>query len=332
MNWVLEAKTIDALFTIKSGDFHATKELELGDIPLISCGDTDNGMVGYFDIPQEKRYQHSLTVAYNGQPLLTKFHPYEFGAKDDVAVLKPRIPMLESTLLYIATSLNTMKWRYNFGRKCFRNKLSNITIQMPVVERENGEKDIDQDAIAEQFSMDYRSLLPPKGKRGSLPLSIFQWKNVGISELFNVKRGDFHSLSALASGTHRTVSRVSGDNGTVGFFEAPDKANIYPKSRITISTVGGDAFVQLSSFIATDNVLILSPKQPLGIETLFFIAFALNRQRWRYSYGRQCYRTKFEATTKIWLPMNDNNELDEASIKSLLHNTTYWNQIREVFA
>jgi hypothetical protein len=331
MNWILEKKTVDSLFTIKSGDFHATKELEVGNVPLISCGDTDNGLVGYFDIPDDKRYQHCLTVAYNGQPLLAKFHPYEFGAKDDVAVLKPRTPMLDSTLFYLATLFNLMKWRYSFGRKCFRNKLSNITIQVPITEKENGEKKIDQDAISTHISGDYHRLLPPKGKRGPLPLSIFQWKNIDINELFSIKRGDFHSLSSLASGVHRTISRTSADNGTVGFFEIPDKADIYPRSRITISTVGGDAFVQLSDFIATDNVLILSPKQTLCIETLFFIAFSLNRQRWRYSYGRQCYKTKFEATAKIWLPVNDDTELDEKSIKSFIHNTTYWNQLKETF-
>ncbi|MFC1990419.1 hypothetical protein ACFLVW_07735, partial [Chloroflexota bacterium] len=243
MNWTLETKTIDDLFVVKSGDFHATKELELGDVPLISCGDSNNGLVGHFDIPKDKRYQHCLTVAYNGQPLLTKFHTYEFGAKDDIAVLKPRNPMLNSTLLYIADLLNSFKWRYSFGRKCFRNKLCNLPIQLPIIENGNGEHDIDQDIIAAQYPVDFRKLIPPKGKSGSFPLSIFQWKNLDIGELFTIKRGDFHSLSILASGDYRTVSRVSEDNGTVGYFEIPDKANVYPQSRITVSTVGGDAFV-----------------------------------------------------------------------------------------
>ena len=96
------------LFEIKAGDFHATKELDAGKVPLISCGDVDNGLVGFFHIPKENIYERCLTVAFNGTPLLTKFHPYRFGAKDDVAVLIPRDTMSDSTLLHIAALLNRM--------------------------------------------------------------------------------------------------------------------------------------------------------------------------------------------------------------------------------
>jgi hypothetical protein len=77
------------LFRVRSGDFHAVNELDPGHTRLISCGDLNNGLVGYYDIPKDQRYGRTLTVAYNGSwPLTTKFHPYEFGAKDDVAVLR----------------------------------------------------------------------------------------------------------------------------------------------------------------------------------------------------------------------------------------------------
>nr|WP_276978067.1 hypothetical protein [Ferrimicrobium acidiphilum] len=38
----------------------------------------------------------SVTVAYNGSwPLLTKYHPYKFGTKDDVGLLIPKNPLKE---------------------------------------------------------------------------------------------------------------------------------------------------------------------------------------------------------------------------------------------
>lgn len=123
------------IFEIKAGDFHATKELDAGKVPLISCGDGDNGLVGFFQIPKENTYERCLTVAFNGTPLLTKFHPYRFGAKDDVAVLIPRDPMSDSTLLYIAALLNRMTWRYSYGRKCFRQKLEGVSISLPVARK-----------------------------------------------------------------------------------------------------------------------------------------------------------------------------------------------------
>jgi hypothetical protein len=121
------------LFQVQSGDFHAVADLDAGDVPLISCGDFNNGLVDYYDIPPDRQYRNAVTVAYNGSwPLTTKFHPYAFGAKDDVAVLVPRNPMKQSVLMYVAALLNRIIWRYSYGRKCFREKLEGVILDMPV--------------------------------------------------------------------------------------------------------------------------------------------------------------------------------------------------------
>lgn len=324
MNWNLKSTRLSELFQIKSGDYHATKELGPGDIPLVSCGDVGNGLVGYFDIPSEKRYRHSLTVAYNGQPLLAKFHPHEFGAKDDVAVLIPKFEMAATTLFYVAATLNRSAWRYNYGRKCFNQKLQSVTIPIPV---KDSATSIDQEVIAERFPIDPSAMVPTKGRNDrATPLLLTEWRSFAIEDILDVKRGDFHSITALGPGNYRTVSRVTEDNGTVGYYEIPENAKVYPPGSITVSTVGGDAFVQLSEFIATDNVLICTPKLPLKTSTIFFIVFALNSQRWRYSYGRQPYMRKFVGS-RIWLPVNDLGNLDEHSMGAFLESTSYWSEV-----
>ena len=141
---------VEDLFEVQSGDFHATSELDKGDVPLISCGDTDNGLVDYFEIPAEKRRRRSITVAYNGQPLTTKFHPYDFGTKDDVAVLVPRQPMTDAVLLLVAALLNRMQWRYSYGRKCFKEKLQDVVLKLPVVSANDAES-IDEKFCEELF-------------------------------------------------------------------------------------------------------------------------------------------------------------------------------------
>ena len=91
---------MDKLFNVKSGDYHSTvDELDDGDTPLVSCGDVNHGFIGRFDIPPEKQYRDTITVAYNGQPLTAKFRPYEFGAKDDIGVLIPHQPLGELVLV-----------------------------------------------------------------------------------------------------------------------------------------------------------------------------------------------------------------------------------------
>ncbi|MYD30487.1 MAG: hypothetical protein F4X01_02565 [Nitrospira sp. SB0661_bin_20] len=120
------------LFHIQSGDYHKADDLPDGEIPLISCGDTDNGLVRYCDVPEDHIYQNCLTVAYNGAPMTTKYHPYRFAAKDDVAVLFPKKRMVRTTIIFIQAILSCETWRYSYGRKCFKEKLSNVSIPLPM--------------------------------------------------------------------------------------------------------------------------------------------------------------------------------------------------------
>lgn len=133
------------LFHIHSGDFHAKKELDWGNVPLISCGDAEQGLVGFYDIPTDAQRKGAVTVAYNGAPLTAKYHPYPFGAKDDVAVLVPRQDGAVATVTdeveaFAVAAIETMKWRYNYGRKCFRGKLLELEIPLPV-KKDSGEID-----------------------------------------------------------------------------------------------------------------------------------------------------------------------------------------------
>lgn len=316
---------ITDLFKVKSGDFHATKELDQGKIPLISCGEYDNGLVGHFDIENEYMYSKTITIAYNGQPLTSKYHPYRFGAKDDVAVLLPLVDLDESTLIYIAAWLNHRRWRYSYGRKCFKNKMKQINIELPA--HEDGS--INEDFISSLHAKRIHNSIPHKKKNIEKFQGNIHLKLVPITDLFYINRGDFHSLKALDEGNVRTVSRVSYDNGTVRYCTPPEKAKRYSSGVITVSTVSGDAFVQLSDFIATDNVVICIPIIDMSITTLFFINAILNANRWRFSYGRQCYKTKF-ASTELFLPYTKDDKLDEELMKRIVKNTSFWHII-EIF-
>ena len=101
---------------------------------------------------------------------------------------------------------------------------------------------------------------------------------------------------------------------------------MYHAGYLIISTVSGDAFLQLHDFIATDNVIICKPRLQFRVTTLVFMQFMLKRQKWRYSYGRQCYKTKFSNST-IFLPSNSDGSVDEDKIENIVKNTSYWKYV-----
>ena len=318
---------MEQLFEIKSGDYHAVADLDDGNTPLVSCGDVNHGFIGRFDIPPEFTYANTVTVAYNGKPLTAKFRPYEFGAKDDVGVLSPHEPLSDLALIYVAALLNSMRWRFSYGRKCFKNKLRQLEIDVPAV-CHKGNLRIDEsyiNRVVNVRNLDMRPK-PAKKKRQESVMPSVKWETKRLSELFDLHRGDFHSLKDLGVGSCVTVSRTEKDNGVVGYFEQPEGSSRYRPGLITVSTVSGDAFVQVAEFIATDNVIICVPPIDMRITTSYFIAAMINDQKWRYSYGRQCYKEKISALV-IKVPWHDGN-IDEAAIEEIVKRQPYWPYVK----
>ena len=147
-----------------------------------------------------------------------------------------------------------------------------------------------------------------------------------VEGVFNIQRGHFHSIADLDPGEYVTISRIGTDHGSVGFYDMPEKAKEWPAKTITVSTVTGDAFVQPVPFIATDNVVMCSPKPAynrFSPSSLMFAAQMLNNVNWRYSYGRQCYKNKF-AKTQVSLPTTESGALDYEYMESMIENASYW--------
>jgi len=158
------------------------------------------------------------------------------------------------------------------------------------------------------------------------------WKSFNVTDIFELKRGNFHSIADLDPGLYPTISRSSTDNGLIGFYDKPARASIWKPGTISVSTVTGDAFFQPVPFIATDNVVLLTPKpeyKAMRPTTLFFLSVMINAVKWRYSYGRQCYRTKF-STTNIMLPTKG-AALDEDFMQKASESASYWKLVNATF-
>lgn len=122
---------LGSLFDLQPGDYHSLADLPVGDTPIISCGELNNGVAGFVKVPKEHVYSGRLTVAFNGRALTTKHHAYEFAAKDDVAVCFPRRPLNVATELFIKFMLERERWRFSYYRKCYREKLRRLRVLLP---------------------------------------------------------------------------------------------------------------------------------------------------------------------------------------------------------
>ena len=57
----------------------------------------------------------------------------------------------------------------------------------------------------------------------------------------------------------------------------------------------------------------------------------INKEKWRVSYGRQCYKTVF-AKTNIFLPVNERKELDRDYMKKMVSESYNFDFIKSIFA
>ena len=123
------------LFIINSGEYHSINNLKEGKIPLISCSDTENGIAGFYNISDDKTDKNCITITYDGKPLTAKFHDYKFSAYDNVGILTPKEELKKTTLIFITILLNIERWRYGYGRKCYKQKLERLKIKLPITDK-----------------------------------------------------------------------------------------------------------------------------------------------------------------------------------------------------
>ena len=309
-----EKKTmiVSDLFKIHHSKSKGFESYDSGEVPFVSNGLMNNGVIGFVSPLESDRVFDFRGICVSAFCEATvqepPFLPRGNGGSG-LMVLEPIAEMNKEELFYYASYINeSFKWRFSFGRMVKKDRFKGLPIE----------------PYGQEKSLISVQKLLPKGQVSATKIKHNRnFLIFNIEDLFNMRRGDFHALDKLDPGKYPTVSRVAFNNGIVGYFDPPERAKVYPKYFITVSTVSGDAFVQLEDFIATDNVIVCKPKLNLKITTLFFIQVMLNNVKWRYSYGRQCYKTKF-AKTGIPLPVTKARSLDEDYMESVIKNTTYW--------
>jgi len=133
---------------IKTGSYHKSSELDSGEIPLVSCVSVDCGFEGFFNIENKKHIQqNAITIASDGAPLTSFYHYYQFTTKDNVLICKPLKEYKFSTLLFFVTQINSLKWRFSYGRKCYENKASKLKIFLPI----NNKGELDEEYLNSVF-------------------------------------------------------------------------------------------------------------------------------------------------------------------------------------
>lgn len=136
------------------------------------------------------------------------------------------------------------------------------------------------------------------------------WKWFCISDLFDKPyKGLAYSAQDLMicdfsyKNAIRYVTRTDTNNGLKGFVINENFSNIEKGNAITIGDTTSTIYYQAKEFICGDHIVILRSEFLNEIRGLFITAL-LNKERYRYNYGR-AFKKELIYSTKIKLPIDE---------------------------
>lgn len=135
------------------------------------------------------------------------------------------------------------------------------------------------------------------------------WKWFEIKELFDEPyKGTVYNAQDLTfcglnnKNAIRYITRTNTNNGCRGFVAREDLVEIEKGNAITIGDTTSTIYYQAEDFICGDHIVVLRSRYLNKIRGLFFVSL-LNRERYRYNYGR-AYKKDLVYDTKIKLPVD----------------------------
>ena len=289
---------------LSSGDLKLD-DCEPGNIPLISSGSTNNGVVGYIDEKGDGKAQifkaNCITVDMfcNAFYQDKDFYAVSHGR---VNILCPKFKFNLQIGLFICSLIKKEQFKYSYGRAVYSSEIARMIIKLPSVE--NGLPDWD---FMEQYikSLNHKPL--STANRGGCrlhTLGVEKWKEFCLGELFKIKKGKRLTSDDQTEGDTPYIGAIDSNNGVANYI---GQDAIHDGNTISLSYNGsvGEAFYQPKPFWATDDVNVLYFREENGVTfnkyIALFVCAVLRQEKYRYSYGRKWVLENMNSTV-IKLP------------------------------
>lgn len=121
---------------LSSGDLKL-EECEAGETPLISSGETNNGIVGFITKDEKDKsqiFKNCITIDMFCNAYYQSFNFYAVS-HGRVNILIPKQEISKFACLFICTLLNNEEYRFNYGRAVYSNTAENITLNLPTTQQ-----------------------------------------------------------------------------------------------------------------------------------------------------------------------------------------------------
>lgn len=258
----------------------------------------------------------TATCFYQSEPFITGDHMIVIRASWFNEILG----------IYICTLLNNEQYKYSYGRAFLMERVKNTLLRLPVKRNTNGTPYFDdtfhfsdEGFVPDwQFIENYMKSLHYKpittsNKIGQTPnLNTDSWKQFQLKNILTINRGQ-----ALTSqdkeeyaGTIPCVNGTIENNGVFCYLNKDIESKGFklvnsPALSLVRVGNGGITRIQTEDFYVADNAFSVHLLFKENIYTLIFMSSILNKESFKYSYGRTITQEKYLSTI-IKLPIRHN--------------------------
>jgi hypothetical protein len=197
--------------------------------------------------------------------------------------------------LWWAQCIEANNYRYNFGRQA---NTSFAELSLP---------DKIPDWVFDQELPQFRQESEPTDD-DELDLHGRRWCSFHLADMFDLQRGRRFIRRDLVSGATPYI-RASALNNGISQLVSLQPA--FPGGLITVASNGsvGEAFYQPDPFVASDDVVVLHPLQPISAPACLFVCTIIRNEQYRFSYGRKWFTSRMQDHV-IRLPANPEGQPD----------------------
>lgn len=326
---------INTIFDISYGNKLDMCQMKLSKdgIPFVTRTATNNGVGGVVEpIDGVLPYPAgSLSIALGGSIGSTFLQTKDFYTSQNVAVLQPKYDLSHKVLLFVAALIEKeCSLRFiAFGRELNKHIKRDFTIKLPLTAEGIPDwlyiENLVKDTIIPQLPKKAQKVWLKKYETTPLydmkpKLNTQDWKWFKYTDLFSIsgsKTTPVEELESYGKGEYPYVTTQAVNNGIEGYYNYwTEKGGV-----LTVdSAVLGFCSYQERNFSASDHVEVLTPLFEMNRYIALFLTTLINKEQYRYSYGRKCSQIKLR-NARIKLPVTPEGTPDwqfmEDYIKSL---------------
>lgn len=317
------------LFNYKRGTRITKQNRNQGKYPLITAGESFNGVKGYIDAGSNEIFCDAITVDMFCNVFL---QCGEFCCDDNILVLKSKNKLTNEVLLYLCAAIAKSKPLFSYAHQYRQKDLVKHILILPVYYdgelafdyMEQYVRELEAERVREleayllasglnnyQLADNEREILiAGRGKR--------KFKAFKFDEVFaKAQTGNFDIQRSHVNGKGCFYINSGLENqGIVGMTDVP--AKIFKPETITVDMFGLAWYRDFAYKMATHaHVFSLSSLLPLSSNCLLYLTGTMFYLKKKYNYNNMCNWNKM-LRDSLFLPVLENGDIDTAYMEAYI--------------